>query len=306
MEHPLTATSSCLILGPAGPRGWTTAGWSLWGLDSHLPQVGCIPLTPRRHRGCPSTPASRADSRASSDLSIQRSVEVWTSLLSFWNFFFNHYRHLGLQLQPNLCGSLTVVYFPRGFRGNNTTLEGSLGIPTSLCSTPVVRSRDARRHPLTRPVGCLTWGRTHLEPTTQHSSLLVPASPILHSFIRWSDSLWLTSMGFCLKLNKFENLPTSKSQSLQFKIQISCLWYFKWYYIQNLTWINVWESLRNPVWISSQRSCWTSLCQDRWGIIWTLCFLPVASSQSLSMARAVYHLEQQGATTPLHRLQSMG
>lgn len=77
----------------------------------------------------------------------------------------------------------------RVFQGNLTELEGCLGTPISLCNTPLAHSRDVLHHPHTPLAGCLTWDSTRLGHTIQPSSLLLPASPTLHSIISQSLSL---------------------------------------------------------------------------------------------------------------------
>lgn len=77
--------------------------------------------------------------------------------------------------------------FFRVFQASSMVLEGCLGSLTSLCSTLLAHSRDVHRHPLTLPAGCPTWDSTLLDLTIQHSSLLVPASQMLHSIIRYPD-----------------------------------------------------------------------------------------------------------------------
>ncbi|KAA8579208.1 hypothetical protein FQN60_000030, partial [Etheostoma spectabile] len=59
-------------------------------------------------------------------------------------------------------------------RCSSTAPAGCRGTLPSLCSTPRVHSSDAPPHPLTPPVGCLSWGSTLLHRTTRGSSPLEP------------------------------------------------------------------------------------------------------------------------------------
>lgn len=90
-EHPLTAPNSYLMRAPVALQGWTLAGWSLQGLDFHLPPEACILLTLRIFRGFLIKEAIQADNKDSNGLSIPRSV-----------------------IQPNVCSNSNyiMVYCP--------------------------------------------------------------------------------------------------------------------------------------------------------------------------------------------------
>lgn len=77
VEHPPTAPSSCLIQAHAA----LLQAWSLPGPDLHLPAEACMPLTPPRHRRCPSMEVIQEGSKGSNGPSIQRVFQYSSTVL---------------------------------------------------------------------------------------------------------------------------------------------------------------------------------------------------------------------------------